>query len=318
MKKLLLTVLVVLIFTLSGCQKENTTITVVLDWTPNTNHTGLYVAKELGYFEDAGLDVEIVQPNNATSEALVGANTAQFGISAEENTLGARAAGIPIVSIASIVYENSSGFISKKSSNISSPKDFEDKTYCGWGMDTETEIIRGLVESDGGDFSKVNITTNYLDFFTDVNNECDFFWVFEAWQVEQAKLQGSDYDYMSMTDYSDDLDFHTPVLITNEDMIKDNYETVQLFVDAFVKGYEYSIANPAESAGILIKHAPELNEALVNASQLYISTIYQKEGVSFGTQSDEYWVNFNTWLDDKDIVNGVDVTKAYTNEFIHE
>lgn len=318
MKKILITVLIALIITLSGCQKDNEKITVVLDWTPNTNHTGLYVAQELGYFEEAGLDVEIVQPNNATSEALVGSNTAQFGISAEENTLGARAAGIPIVSIASIVYENSSGFISKKTSNISTPKDFEDKTYCGWGMDTETEIIKGLVEADGGDFSKVNITTNYLDIFTDVNNECDFFWVFEAWQVKQATLQGVEYDYLSMTDYSNDFDFHTPVLITNEDMINDNKETVQAFVDAFVKGYEYSIENPAESAEILIKHAPELNEELVKASQLFISTIYQKEGISFGLQSDAYWVNFNNWLNDKKIVEGVDVTKAYTNEFINE
>jgi ABC-type nitrate/sulfonate/bicarbonate transport system substrate-binding protein len=318
MKKTLLTVLIVLVFSLTGCKKENEKITVVLDWTPNTNHTGLYVAKELGYFEDAGLDVDIVQPNNATSETLVGSNTAQFGISAEENTLGARAAGIPVVSIAAIIYENSSGFISKKSSSITSPKDFENKTYCGWGMDTETEIIQELVKADGGDFSKVNITTNYLDIFTDVNNDCDFFWVFEAWQVEQAKLQGVEYNYLSMTDYSEDLDFHTPVLITNEDMIKDNKDTVQAFVDAFIKGYEYSIEHPAKSADILIKHAPELNEELVQASQLFISTIYQKEGVSFGVQSVDYWTNFNSWLNDKKIVEGVDVTKAYTNEFVNE
>lgn len=318
MKKLLITALLVLTFALSGCTKENEKITVVLDWTPNTNHTGLYVALENGYFEEAGLDVEIVQPNNATSEALVGANTAQFGISAQENTLGARANDIPVVSIASIVYENSSGFISKSSSNINTPKDFEDKTYCGWGMDTESKIIKELVEADGGDFSKVNITTNYLDIFTDVNNECDFFWVFEAWQVEQAKQNDLEYNYLSMTEYSDDLDFHTPVLITNEDMIKDNKETVQAFVDAFVKGYEFAIENPASSAEILLKHAPELNEALVNASQTFISKIYQKEGIDFGMQSDDYWTDFNSWLDTNEIIEGVDASKAYTNEFVNE
>ena len=43
-------------------KKELTKVTFCLDWTPNTNHTGIYAAKALGYYEDAGLDVEIVQP----------------------------------------------------------------------------------------------------------------------------------------------------------------------------------------------------------------------------------------------------------------
>ena len=317
MKKGLIVTLFILAVLLSGCQKETETITVVLDWTPNTNHTGLYVALENGYYLDEGLDVEIIQPSG-TSEALVGSNTAQFGISAQEYVIAARSNEIPVVSIASIIYDNSSGFISRKESNISTPKDFEDKTYCGWGSDTESEIIKELITSDNGDFNKVNITTNYLDIFTDVNKDCDFFWVFEAWQVQQAMLENIEYDYLSMIDYSSDLNFHTPVLITNEEMLTNNLETVQAFIDAVSKGYAYAIDNPAESADILLKHAPELNVELVKASQLFISTIYKKEDVVWGMQSDAYWTDFYTWLNANGIISDITISDAYTNEFINE
>ena len=60
---------------------EKMKITFVLDWTPNTNHTGLYVALEQGLFDAAGLEVEIVQPPEDGAEALVGSGNAQFGVS---------------------------------------------------------------------------------------------------------------------------------------------------------------------------------------------------------------------------------------------
>ncbi|XMB85282.1 ABC transporter substrate-binding protein [Mycoplasmatota bacterium WC44] len=315
MKKLVS--LTLILITLLGCSKESEKITVVLDWTPNTNHTGLYVALENGYFEEYNLDVEIIQPDGY-SEQIVASNTAQFGISAQEYVISARSNDIPVVSLAAIIHDNTSGFISRETSNITRPSDFENKTYCGWGSATESAIIKELVESDGGDFSKVNVTTNYLDIFTDVNNECDFFWVFEAWQVEQAKLENIEYNYLSMIDYSNELNFHTPVIITNEKMIEENSDTVKDFMSAVRKGYEYAITNPSESADILLKHAPELNSELVKSSQLFLTNHYKKDGIAWGVQSDEYWTNFNTWLVDREIVPSINISDAYTNEYLED
>lgn len=317
MKKYILLLVTILVFALSGCSKENEKITVVLDWTPNTNHTGLYVALENGYYLDEGLEVEIITPNG-TAEQLVAANTAQFGVSAQEYVISARANELPVVSIAGIIANNTSGFISRAEENITTPKDFEGKTYCGWGSPTESAIIKELVEADGGDFSLVDIQTNYLDIFTDANNDCDLFWVFEAWQVEQAKLESIEYNYISMVDYSSDLNFYTPVLITNEDMISDNEDIVEAFMAATQKGYQYAIDNPTESAATLLKHAPELNSDLVNASQALISTLYQEEGINWGYQKDTYWTTFNTWLVTNEIVAQIDLEKAYTNDYISE
>ena len=72
---------------LSACQnsvKQSSSslkkIDFILDWTPNTNHTGLYVAKEKGYFKDAGLDVDIKLPPEDSSSDLIINGKAPFGI----------------------------------------------------------------------------------------------------------------------------------------------------------------------------------------------------------------------------------------------
>ena len=97
-------------------EKELEKITFVLDWTPNTNHTGLYVAQEKGYFEDEGLDVEIVQPPEDGADALVASGKAQFGISFQD-TMAPGVTGedmLPTTAVAAVVQHNTSGIISRK------------------------------------------------------------------------------------------------------------------------------------------------------------------------------------------------------------
>ena len=65
-------------------KKELTKVTFCLDWTPNTNHTGIYAAKALGYYEDAGLDVEIVQPPENGAATMCASGQAQFAIEAQD------------------------------------------------------------------------------------------------------------------------------------------------------------------------------------------------------------------------------------------
>ena len=104
---------------------------VVLDWTPNTNHTGLYVARDNGFFKDHGLDVEIIQPGEAGADTMVATGAADFGVGYQEGMTQARIQGVPLVSIAAIIQHNTSGFASPrvKISNrlkISKAKHMED------------------------------------------------------------------------------------------------------------------------------------------------------------------------------------------------
>ena len=106
MKKILILIFLTILAVSCGDSAKKTKdgekikITVVLDWTPNTNHTGIYAAKNLGYYEEEGLDVTIIQPGNGTSDQLVASGKAQFGISYQESVTLARLQDIPVVSIA--------------------------------------------------------------------------------------------------------------------------------------------------------------------------------------------------------------------------
>ena len=75
---------------------KETDITFCLDWTPNTNHTGLYVALEKGYFKEAGINVSIVQPAESTSALMVASGEAQFGIEAQDTMAAALIGDSPL------------------------------------------------------------------------------------------------------------------------------------------------------------------------------------------------------------------------------
>ncbi|MDD3796725.1 MAG: ABC transporter substrate-binding protein, partial [Lachnospiraceae bacterium] len=137
--------------------EDLTDITFVLDWTPNTNHTGLYVAEAKGYFADAGLNVEIVQPPEDGAEVLVAAGKAQFGVSFQDSMAPAIVgdAALPITAVAALIQHNTSGIISRAGEGMDRPKGLEGKKYATWDMEVEKAMMKNVVEADGGDFSKV-------------------------------------------------------------------------------------------------------------------------------------------------------------------
>ena len=322
MKKLLLIVLSFILLTgaFSGCgEKTDENITFVLDWTPNTNHTGVYAALEKGYFEDEGFKVSIIQPSEGTSDQTVAKGTAQFGISYQENVTFARAAGMPLVSVAAIIQHNTSGFGSIKEKGIEGPDDFEGKIYGGWGGDIEEAMIKYLMEQTGADPAKVEIlTTGDMDFFTaSTTGMVDFAWMFEGWTLVEAELKGIEMNYFNIADVSEVFDYYTPVVITNEENINNNGEMVKKFMRAVKKGYDYAIENPSEAADILLKHVPELSEDLIRKSQAYLSEKYKDDAPYWGYQKQEVWDRYMEWLYEYGFIDEkIDMTKAYTNDFL--
>jgi ABC-type nitrate/sulfonate/bicarbonate transport system substrate-binding protein len=159
-----------------------TDVKIMLEWTPNTNHTGLYAALDQGYYKEAGLNVEIIQPNDSGSDAMVGTGKVSFGISGQDSITQARTQGVPIVSIAAIIQHNTSGFAAPVSKHIKTPKDYEGKTYGGFGMPFESSVLQSMMETDKADFSKLKIVNaGDADFFTAVKKDIDFEWIFYAW-----------------------------------------------------------------------------------------------------------------------------------------
>lgn len=313
--------------TLSGCSKKEEKsadgvekVTVVLDWTPNTNHTGLYTALENGYYKDQGLDVEIVQPPEGGAASLVASGKADFGISYQEEVTYAKTSEdpLPIKAIAAVIQHNSSGFASPKDKNIKSPKDFEGKIYGGWGSESETAAIKAVMEKSGADFDKVTIADiGQDDFFTATTNSVDFAWIYEGWDVVQAKIKGFDLNFIPMNQFDKRLDYYTPVIISNETLLNDNPELAKKFMKATTEGYQYAIDNPEDAAKILVKHAPEIDEELAIESQKFLASKYKDDAPRWGEMKDEVWNNYTAFLKEYGLINkDLKPEDAYTNEFL--
>ncbi|WP_339279883.1 ABC transporter substrate-binding protein [Lysinibacillus sp. FSL P2-0066] len=325
MKKWLF-ILFAALLTLVGCSDKGDKqaadklkkVSVVLDWTPNTNHTGLYVAKKLGYFEEQGLDVDIIMPGEAGADQLVASGKADFGVSYQEGITQARVQDVPLVSIAAIIQHNTSGFASIASKGIKSPKDFEGKTYGGWGAPLEQAVLQSLMQTENADINKLDIVNaGDLDFFTMMEKDIDFAWIYYAWTGIEAELRGEKINMLYLTDYSDQLDYYTPVLATNEKMIQDNPDVVKAFLAAASKGYEYAIENPSEAADILIEAAPDLDKALVHKSQEWLANKYQDDAKQWGEQKLSVWENYAKWMLSNQVLEGeFDAKKAFTNDFL--
>ena len=144
---------------------KKTKLTFCLDYTPNTNHTGIYVAQAKGYFADEGLEVEIVQPADDTAEAMIGSGKAQVGVSYQDYIANALDSDspMPIQAIAAVIQHNTSGIMSRKADGITRPKAMMGHKYATWDMPVEQATIKHIVEKDGGDFSKLDLVPYNVD-----------------------------------------------------------------------------------------------------------------------------------------------------------
>ncbi len=327
MKKIIALLLTVsIVFCLSACGKtENDKITIVLDWTPNTNHTGIFVAQANGYFEDAGLDVEIVQPPEDGAEALVASGKAQFGVSFQDTIAPAFTGenAIPVTAVAAVIQHNTSGIISRKGEGMDTPKGLEGKKYATWDLDVEKETIRDVMKADGGNFDLVElIPSTVTDEVSALRSgSVDAIWIFYAWAGIACQTAGLETDYFEFADINPVFDYYTPIIIGNNAWLEENSKTAKAFIDALSKGYTFAVENPKDAADILMDAAPELraNSELVYASQEYLASEYIAGVSKWGEFDPERWAAFYNWLNEKNLLEEkIDPDFGYTNDYLPE
>ena len=304
-------------------ENEKEKITFVLDWTPNTNHTGLYVAQEKGYFEDEGLEVEIVQPPEDGADALVASGKAQFGISFQD-TMAPGVVGedaLPTTAVAAVVQHNTSGIISRKGEGMDTPKGLEGKKYATWDAPIEKAMMENVVEADGGDFSKVElIPSTVTDEVSALESKSvDAIWIFYAWAGVATEVAGLETDYFAFKDINPAFDYYTPVIIGNNEFLEKEPETAKKFLSAVKKGYEDAIEDPDGAAEILCEAAPELDQELVKASQEYLKDQYIADADRWGNIDPDRWNLFYNWLNENGLTeNEIPENTGFSNEYLPE
>lgn len=302
-------------------KKEQEKITFVLDWTPNTNHTGLYVAQNQGYFEEEGLEVEIVQPPEDGADALVASGKAQFGVSFQDSMAPGVAGenALPTTAVAALVQHNTSGIISRKGEGMDTPKGMEGKKYATWDAPVEKAMVKNVVEQDGGDFSKVEmIPSTVTDEVSALKSKSvDSIWVFYAWAGVATEVAGLETDYFAFKDMNPVFDYYTPVVIANNSFLEEKPETAKAFLKALKKGYEFAIEKPEEAAQILCEASPELDEKLVLASQEYLKNEYKAEVEQWGYIDPARWNAFYQWLNDNGLAETeIPENAGFSNDYL--
>ena len=297
-----------------------TPITFCLDYTPNTNHLGIYVAKEKGYFAEEGLDVTIVQPAEDTAEAMLGTGQAQLGVSYQDYIANAYAGGnTGFQAVAAIIQHNTSGIMSPKELGVTSAKAMEGLRYATWDLPVEQATVKQVVEKDGGDFSKVKLVPYTVDdeiggFKADL---FDTVWVYEGWAVQNAAVQDYPVNYFSFISIDDVFDYYTPVIAANTAFCDENPDAVKAFLRAAKKGYDEACTDPDGAAATLCEAVPELDKALVEQSAGFLAKEFTADAEQWGIIEKDRWAAFFQWLNDNDLVEQkLDVNAGWTMDYL--
>ena len=321
-KKICLSALLFMTILLSGCGQKNDaeTIRFILDWTPNTNHTGLYVAQEKGWFAEEGLTVEIMQPPEDGALVLLGAGQAEFAMDFQES-LGPAIArtedALPVQAVAAVINHNTSGILSLAQTEISSPKDLCGKRFATWGSPLVDAVMRRVVETDGGVFEDVNMVPNAAtDAISALQTDIDAIWVYYAWDGIAAEVHGVETGYLDFGSLDSVLDFYTPVIVVNTAYAEAHPETVKKFLRAASRGYAFAAEQPEQAADILIKYAPELDPELVKRSQDWLATRYQGDAPRWGEMDTGRWSAFYEWMYEQELLETDIRAGGFTNEYL--
>ncbi len=301
-----------------------------LDWTPNTNHTGIYVALQNGWYKDKGLDVQVLPYSDAnTPDTLVATGQADFGVSFEESVVADRVNGLPVKSVAAVLQTNTSALSSLKSSGLDRPAKLQGKRYAGFGSTYEEPVVTAVLKSDGAPNGKFeNITTNLSGYQALTAKQADFLWIYMGWEGVQANLDKVELNTFLLKEHGVP-DYYTPVIIANEGFLKDHGDVAKRFMEATAKGYEYGVTNPTEAADLLVKAAPAgtfADASLPRASQAYLAPYYKGSQPIWGMQTLDYWTNFPKFIaatgllktSDGKVVRPEDINFAglFTNDYL--
>ena len=297
-----------------------TKVSVALDWFPWSNHAGLYVARERGYFAEEGLEVDIFTPGDpSTVLQTVGAGRDDFGINYQTGVLIAREQGVPVVSIMALVQHPLNSVMALEGSGISSPADLVGKTI-GWpGIPDNEPLLDTMLKSEGFGLDDVELVNVGFDLVPALISEkvdaiVGAYWVHES---ISAVNQGFPVNIMRMEQYGVP-DFYELVMVANEETIAEDPDLVQRFVRAASRGYQDAIADPQGAVQLLGEVRPEVDLSIESPGVDLLAPLWKPEGgQGFGWQEEDRWVDFAAWMSESGLLSsGNDARSAFDNSFV--
>ncbi len=291
--------------------KPLTTVSLALDWTPNTNHSGIYVADRLGLYREAGIRLKIIPFATTLPETLVSRERADFGVSYQAGASYARAAGGDVISVLAPVQRNAFEIgVAADREDLQRPRDLDGKTYAGFGVPDEVPALRQVIRADGGtgEFKDVTLTTSAYEAV--YNRRADFTIPAATWQVIEARLAGKPMRTFRFEDHGFPEQYST-LLISSAKYLQAEPELARRFLAATLEGYRRADEDPARAAELLLEANPTTlkNPELVNESAALMAKdgwLRDPGGEVSGAQAAERWNAYGRFLAENELLVGKD------------
>ena len=320
-------VLCLIWISLTGCegrfsndQESMEQVSLALDWFPNANHAGLFLAIEKGYFTEEGLEVSAYTPEDPASILqTVGTGADDFGINYQPDLLLARDRGVPVLSVASIVQGPLNSVMTLETSGLKRPRDLDGKKIGYPGIPLNEPMLDTMLKYDGvtkglEQVELVNVGFNLgaslISAKVDACVGC--FWTYESIAM---KNQGFPVEIMRMEEWGIP-PYYELILVTNEDMNERNGKTVQKFVNAITRGYLEASRDPQAAVDSLIRAHPEIDPQIDRPGADLLAPLWKGDAPRIGWQSQATWEQFSLWMQNNELIDNMDVSKAYSNSYV--
>lgn len=307
---------------------DSATVRLALDWTPNTNHIGFYVAQQDGHYADHAIDLRILPYASTSPEILVSSGAAECGISTQEGATFAIAAGAKERSVMAILAHTATEIAVRDDGSITRPRDLDGKLYAGFGLPQEVPELQAVIKADGGTGKFKVATLDTAAYEALYNGKADFTIVFSAWEGIEARERGVKLRTFAFTDYGLP-DSYAVVLVCNDAWLATNGDAARRFLAATVAGFESAAADPDGAAAKLIAANPgvfDANPSLPLDSARYLAEhkLYG-DADALGRQTPERWAAFSGFLfetglmagpDGKPLASRPDFGTYFTNDYL--
>jgi len=291
-------------------------VTLRLKWFNQAQFAGYYVAKEKGFYQEAGLDVSI-QPGGPDFPAvqMVAGGNEQFGVTGADQILVARGKGVPVVAVAVLYRKNPFVLFSLKSVGIDAPAQFRGKKI-GLKVGGNEELIYRAILTKAGvsaqDLSEIPVKFDMTPLLT---GQVDVWPGYVINEVITAREKGFDVNIIWPASYG--INLYADTLFTTEKMLSEKPDVVRRFVAATLKGWSYAVAHAEEAAELTVKSGAKLSYPHELAMMKESIGLLQPDSLPIGSMQAAQW----TAMQDMLLKGGflktpIDLDRAYTTRFL--